>query len=128
MFFKIGFLLISGVFVWSQAPGISPLDASRSGDVVSRFLDEIGLLGDHVVVKIHLEVGIRHSFDIFPTQIRHRFDIVGVRGLPERRIFSWARWEGGRLRIPVSVATRPGPTRPDPARPDRGFRPPPFPH
>ena len=27
---------------------------------------------------------------------------------------SWARWEEGRFRIPVSVATRPDPTRPDP--------------
>ena len=43
--------------------------------------------------------------------------IVGVRGVPERRIFSWARSEGARLRIPVSVAPRPGPARPDPARP-----------
>ena len=43
--------------------------------------------------------------------------VVGVRGLPERRIFSWARLEAARLRIPVSVATRPDPTRPGPTRP-----------
>ena len=35
---------------------------------------------------------------------------------------SWARWEEGRFRIPVSVATRP-----DPTRPDRPFRPDPSP-
>ena len=39
---------------------------------------------------------------------------IGVRGSPERRIFSWARWEGGLLRILVSV----------PTRPDRQFCPP----
>ena len=55
--------------------------------------------------------------------------IIGVRGFHERRIFSWARWEEGPLRIPVSVAslpdpTRPNLTRPDPTRPDRPFRPP----
>ena len=40
---------------------------------------------------------------------------------PNGVFFSWARLEGARLRIPVSVATRPGPTRPD-----RPFRPPRF--
>ena len=44
---------------------------------------------------------------------------IGVRGLPERRIFSWARWEVGRLRISRfrRDPARPNPTRPDPARP-----------
>ena len=42
--------------------------------------------------------------------IRHRK--VGVRGVPERRIFLWARWEGGRLRISHfrRDPARPGPT------------------
>ena len=44
--------------------------------------------------------------------------------MPERRIFSWAPLKGARLRLPVSVATRPGPTHP--ARPDRPFRAPRF--
>ena len=54
--FKFMFLFIWCVFARNQAPGPSPLDASRSGDVVSRFLDKIGWLGNHFVVKIHSEV------------------------------------------------------------------------
>ena len=46
------------------------------------------------------------------------YSYVGVRGggCPNGVFFSWARLEGARLRIPVSVATRP----------DRAFRPPRF--
>ena len=51
--------------------------------------------------------------------------IVGVRGVPERRIlFLGASWKGVACEFPFP--SRPDPTRPDPTRPDRAFWPPPF--
>ena len=40
--------------------------------------------------------------------------LVGVRGMPERLFFPGRVWNGGRLRIHVSAATRPDPARPGP--------------
>ena len=49
------FLFIWCVFARNQALGPSPLDASRSGDVVSRFLDEIGWFGEIILWSQYIQ-------------------------------------------------------------------------